>query len=151
MAFLAKNWPKMARNLRPALDLVYTDTSGPDSGASSAIFGQKLQVLAKNGDFFRSKNFQRKNLFFVFLHFRPFPIVFDENKKIWSPFWPLFGPFWSPLAHSVHRAVPGLASKLRYLLDEKVKVFSILARPKMLPVHSSSTLHTSFSFCRIFF
>ena len=119
-----------------------------------ALGVRKWPFLAKNIKFwpkmaiFSGAKIFKNHLFLFFLHFRPLLIVFNENKKKLAFFWPLFGPIW-PVAHSVHRAVPGLASKLRYVLDEKVKLFSILARPKMLPVHSSSTLHTSFSFCRI--
>ena len=116
-------------------------------GSENCHFRPKTSSFGQKWRFLVVQKFSKK-FFFVFFYILDNSLsCLMKTKK----FGPRFGPFWSPLAHSVHRAVPGLASKLRYLLDEKVKVFSILARPKMLPVHSSSTLHTSFSFCQILF
>ena len=55
----------------------------------TSSFGQKWRFLAV-------QKFSKK-FFSFFLHFRPFPIVFYENKKNWpplAPFLPLFGPAW---------------------------------------------------------
>ena len=48
-------------------------------GPKMAIFGPKLPVLAKNGDFWWSKNFQ-KICFCLKIHFRPFQVV--TTKKV---------------------------------------------------------------------
>ena len=66
------------KKIRLSIIFLVRQKNGP-LGPKMAIFGQKLQVLAKNRDFFRSKNLTKK---FFSRFFRPFLIVFNENKKM---------------------------------------------------------------------
>ena len=61
-------------------------------GSENGHFWPKTSSFGQKWRFLVVQKFS-KIFFSFFLHFRPFLIVFEENKKIWSPFWPLLVPF----------------------------------------------------------
>ena len=74
-------------------------------GSENGHFWPKTSSFGLKWRFLVIQKFSKK-FFSVFLHFRPFLIVFNENKKNLVPllasFWPIFGPFcgpfWPPFA-----------------------------------------------------